>query len=164
MLMLALRILLPPATSNVTEQALRCVCRRDGIAYLVAIRSVIDTGQAGDPVEVEAASSVLCGMRDGEPLIIGSVTLHFSFPLQPMSHHGTHYIFEIGLADSFGFLQIKSNIGHSECSAGISGLVKAVLAIEKGVIPGTPTFITPNPKSKLYNGNQNQESPKLCHS
>ncbi|KAL8889243.1 MAG: hypothetical protein Q9215_003445 [Flavoplaca cf. flavocitrina] len=41
---------------------------------------------------------------------------------------------------------IKSNVGHSEPSAGISGLLKVVLAIENDLIPGTPTFINPNPK------------------
>ncbi|TVY26941.1 Fumagillin dodecapentaenoate synthase [Lachnellula hyalina] len=41
---------------------------------------------------------------------------------------------------------IKSNIGHSEPSAGISGLLKTILALEKGIIPGNPTFDHPNPK------------------
>ncbi len=38
---------------------------------------------------------------------------------------------------------IKSNVGHSESAAGLSGLIKAVLTVESGIIPGTPTFITP---------------------
>ncbi|KAJ2981691.1 hypothetical protein NUW58_g6624 [Xylaria curta] len=41
---------------------------------------------------------------------------------------------------------IKSNIGHSEPAAGLSGLLKATMAVEKGIIPGNPTFLVPNPK------------------
>ncbi|KAI9688389.1 MAG: Type I Iterative PKS [Bathelium mastoideum] len=41
---------------------------------------------------------------------------------------------------------IKSNLGHAEPAAGISGLMKAVMAIEKGLIPGNPTFETPSPR------------------
>ncbi|KAI9781693.1 MAG: Type I Iterative PKS [Peltula sp. TS41687] len=40
---------------------------------------------------------------------------------------------------------IKSNMGHSECAAGLSGLLKVTLAFEKGLIPGNPTFVTPSP-------------------
>ncbi|KAK3985842.1 hypothetical protein QBC44DRAFT_403752 [Cladorrhinum sp. PSN332] len=41
---------------------------------------------------------------------------------------------------------IKSNVGHSEPAAGNSGLIKTVMAMEKGLIPGTPLFIKPSPK------------------
>ncbi|OTB00610.1 hypothetical protein M426DRAFT_234161 [Hypoxylon sp. CI-4A] len=41
---------------------------------------------------------------------------------------------------------IKSNIGHSEPAAGISGLLKVILSMENGFLPGTPTFINPNPR------------------
>ncbi|KAK1774693.1 hypothetical protein QBC45DRAFT_337084 [Copromyces sp. CBS 386.78] len=41
---------------------------------------------------------------------------------------------------------IKGNVGHAEPVAGLSGLIKTVLAIEQSVIPGNPLFITPNPQ------------------
>ena len=57
----------------------------------------------GDPIEVRAASAVLCKNRPGEfPLAIGS---------------------------------IKTNIGHLEAAAGVAGLLKVVLALQKKQIP-----------------------------
>lgn len=40
---------------------------------------------------------------------------------------------------------VKSNLGHSGAAAGLSGLMKTVLALEHATIPGNPTFVTPNP-------------------
>ncbi|XP_014550998.1 hypothetical protein COCVIDRAFT_20667 [Bipolaris victoriae FI3] len=41
---------------------------------------------------------------------------------------------------------IKSNIGHSGAAAGISGLIKATMAVERGQISGNLNFIKPNPR------------------
>ncbi|TRX95760.1 hypothetical protein FHL15_003314 [Xylaria flabelliformis] len=44
---------------------------------------------------------------------------------------------------------IKSNIGHLEGASGIAGVIKAVLALEKGVIPPNANFEQLNPKIEI---------------
>jgi len=44
---------------------------------------------------------------------------------------------------------LKANIGHLDAGAGVAGFVKAVLALDRGVIPPHPTFETPNPELSL---------------
>ena len=41
---------------------------------------------------------------------------------------------------------IKTNIGHLDAAAGVAGLIKAVLAVERGVLPPSLNFATPNPR------------------
>jgi acyl transferase domain-containing protein len=47
---------------------------------------------------------------------------------------------------------IKSNIGHLEEASGLAGVVKAILALEKGVIPPNTNFekLNPNIDSEFY--------------
>ncbi|MCY4640538.1 MAG: SDR family NAD(P)-dependent oxidoreductase [Chloroflexi bacterium] len=41
---------------------------------------------------------------------------------------------------------VKANIGHLEAASAIAGLIKAVLAMKRGAIPGQPHFRTPTPE------------------
>ncbi|MGQ0843267.1 MAG: SDR family NAD(P)-dependent oxidoreductase [Sporichthyaceae bacterium] len=40
---------------------------------------------------------------------------------------------------------VKSQIGHTKCTAGLAGLIKAALAIYNGVLPPTGKIVSPNP-------------------
>lgn len=54
--------------------------------------------------------------------------------------------------DRTGFCAIgsaKSAIGHLNTAAGAAGLIKAVLAVEHGIVPPAPNFTAPNPAMNL---------------
>ncbi|MFB8139387.1 beta-ketoacyl synthase N-terminal-like domain-containing protein [Streptomyces parvus] len=44
---------------------------------------------------------------------------------------------------------VKPNIGHTDAAAGAAGLIKAALAVERAVVPGTLHFNEPNPEIDL---------------
>jgi amino acid adenylation domain-containing protein len=41
---------------------------------------------------------------------------------------------------------VKSNLGHLDAAAGVTGLIKTAKALQTGTIPGTVNFKTPNPE------------------
>jgi acyl transferase domain-containing protein/2-polyprenyl-3-methyl-5-hydroxy-6-metoxy-1,4-benzoquinol methylase len=48
---------------------------------------------------------------------------------------------------------VKPNIGHLEGAAGVAGLIKTILALERAVIPPNINFKDPNPKLRLEERN-----------
>lgn len=99
-----------------------------------------DTGtQAGDSIEIrDVASMFLATRAANKSLLIGSISLRDNSSSLENILHSLRHVLD----------QIKSNVGHSEPAAGISGLMKAIMSMEKGVILGNPTFIKSSPKSK----------------
>jgi acyl transferase domain-containing protein/acyl carrier protein len=45
-----------------------------------------------------------------------------------------------------GLGSVKSNVGHLASAAGVTGLIKTVLCVERGLIPPSLNFKTPNPQ------------------
>jgi acyl transferase domain-containing protein len=88
------------------------------------------TGTAlGDPIEIEALKAVLAeaAAPEGTPAAEASPTPH-----------------GLCLVGS-----VKANLGHLEAAAGIAGLIKAVLVLRAGRIPGQPRFGALNPRVSL---------------
>ncbi|MFD3622506.1 beta-ketoacyl synthase N-terminal-like domain-containing protein [Streptomyces sp. NPDC058676] len=86
------------------------------------------------------------------PATIGYVEAHgTATPLgDPIEVAALTRAFEEG-AEGFGDRErpcrigaVKSNIGHTDAAAGAAGLIKAVLAVERGLIPPTAHFTRPN--------------------
>ena len=52
------------------------------------------------------------------------------------------------MADNSRIYQVKTNLGHSEPASGIAGIMKVVLALEKGTIPAVVGFNELNPNGE----------------
>lgn len=75
---------------------------------------------AGDPIEAEAMAAIF-GRGEGRD--------------------DETYFLRIG--------SVKTNIGHTEAISGLAAIVKGVLCLEKGMIPPSVNYETPNTKLKL---------------
>ena len=78
------------------------------------------------------------GTQAGDPIEAGAMSAIFS--------EGA------GREDEAHFLRIgsvKTNVGHTEAASGLAAMIKGVLSLEKGLIPPSVNFETPNPKLKL---------------
>ncbi|KAL8723272.1 MAG: hypothetical protein Q9225_000394 [Loekoesia sp. 1 TL-2023] len=69
----------------------------------------------------------------------------------PLEVHAVSLAMNENRADSEGPLTVgavKPNIGHSEAASGLSALIKAILVVERGIIPPTKGINTPSPAIK----------------
>ncbi|MDH6133736.1 phthiocerol/phenolphthiocerol synthesis type-I polyketide synthase E [Kitasatospora sp. MAA4] len=85
-----------------------------------------------------------------EPASIGYVEAHGTgTPLgDPIELAALTQAFRRG-TDRTGFCRIgsvKTNIGHADAAAGVAGFIKAVLAVEHGLIPASLHYRAPNPE------------------
>jgi thioester reductase-like protein len=98
-------------------------------------------------VEVIALAQAVAGV---DPETIGYIEAHGSgTPLgDPIEVAALTRAFRAG-TEGRGFCalgSIKTNVGHLESAAGIAGLIKATLALEREAIPPSLHFETPNPQ------------------
>ncbi|MBB5960724.1 acyl transferase domain-containing protein [Saccharothrix tamanrassetensis] len=88
---------------------------------------------------------------DVDPATVGYVELHgTATPLgDPIEFAALTSAFAGVEAGSCLLGSVKTNIGHLDSAAGVAGLIKAVLAVEHGVVPASLHFSEPNPRIAL---------------
>ena len=99
----------------------------------------------GPQAELVMTAQAIAGF---DPRSVGFVECHgTATPLgDPIEIAGLTRAFRAGTQD-VGFCAIgshKGNVGHMDAAAGVAGLIKAALAVETGIIPGTAHFVQPN--------------------
>ena len=95
------------------------------------IRSALEAGGV-DPRTVGLIEAHGTGTPLGDPIEVAALTRAFR---------------EAG-AEEAGFCalgSVKTNIGHLDAAAGVAGLIKAALAVERGLLPPSLHFTSPNP-------------------
>jgi acyl transferase domain-containing protein len=97
------------------------------------------TGTAlGDPCEARAIGSAFENIRSSsDPIFVYVLSCH-----SILTFRRTNY----GYSGA-----VKSNIGHLEGASGLAGVIKAVLVLEKGIIPPNANFEKLNPKIDAHN-------------
>ncbi len=107
-------------------------------------------GYTAPSIEGQAAVVATALDRAGvEPATIGYVECHGSGTAlgDPIEVTALTRAFEATEEKGFCAIgSVKTNIGHLGAAAGVTGLIKAVLALEHGEIPPSLNFETPNPK------------------
>ncbi|KAJ6119127.1 hypothetical protein N7523_003407 [Penicillium sp. IBT 18751x] len=170
----SLGMLSPDGKSYAFDSRANGYGRGEGVGSIV-IKRLKDALEAGDPVRAVIRESHL--NQDGKTETITSPSqsaqqalIHECYRRAGLSPHDTQYFEAHGtgtptgdpiearsIAAVFGKNRtvplrvgsVKTNIGHTEAASGLAGLIKVVLAMEKGQIPPSVNFETPNPELQL---------------
>ncbi|KAK7215670.1 hypothetical protein V2G26_003673 [Clonostachys chloroleuca] len=151
--------------------------RGEGVATLV-LKRLKDALAAGDPIRAVIRESML--NQDGKTETITTPSLEAQEDLlrscyakAGLDTRGTQYFEAHGTGTQAGDTiearaianvfqshreplligSIKTNIGHTEAASGLASIVKTALAMERGVIPPSINFESPNPKITLEEWN-----------
>ena len=117
-----------------------------GLAQEQAIRKAYE--EAGLELYADYVEAHGTGTAVGDPIEVGAIAAALS--------NGRNQV------DPLPIGSIKGNIGHTESAAGLTGLVKAVLMLEKGFIPPQVNFEKSNEKILLDAWNLRvSSSPKI---
>lgn len=108
-----------------------------GSAQEKAIRTAYTS--AGLPLQADYVEAHGTGTAVGDPIEVAAIAAALSLK------KGNDQTLPIG--------SVKANIGHTESCAGLAGLIKAVLMLEKDLIPPQINFEKPNEKLLLHEWN-----------
>ncbi|XP_072047582.1 mycocerosic acid synthase-like [Amphiura filiformis] len=140
------------------KNLIKSACRNAGIDPRdVVYAEAHGTGTiVGDRTEANALGQVICGIRKGDvespPELGDSVKsnvihaeddkYHIDDASDALKNQGVHQ----GDAKSPHLFigSVKSNIGHTEGAAGVAGIIKTALSIQRRCIPSVVHFNTPN--------------------
>lgn len=110
-----------------------------GAAQERAIRDAY--GAVGLPLQADYVEAHGTGTAVGDPIEVAAIAAALSLKKGSMT------------AEKLPVGSVKANIGHTESCAGLAGLVKAVLMLEKNEIPPQINFEKPNEKLLLEEWN-----------
>ncbi|WP_293307885.1 type I polyketide synthase [Mycolicibacterium sp.] len=129
---------------------------RDGDQVLAVVRgsAVNQDGRsnglmAPNPAAQAAVLRAACADAGVEPASVDYVEAHGTGTLlgDPIEARALGAVYGRGRRSDVPLLvgAAKTNLGHLEAAAGIAGLIKATLAVQRGVIPPNQHFDNPNP-------------------
>lgn len=103
---------------------------------------------APSPRAQRAVLAAACARADVDPASVDYVETHGTGTRlgDPIEAAALGAVYGPGRARPLRIGSIKTNIGHTEAAAGIAGLIKATLALQRGTLPASLHFHAPNPE------------------